>query len=169
MKRQVDLPNYKCVSTLVSLESLYEKENPGSRSIQGKHTVAHTQTQFLLSSRLYCRFWILTKSCHMAHGLAFLKVSPSVGNSISQRISRKNSHPALKNAIYLWLYSTPVSSICQQADLSYLAKLFIRCRGITLQYNGFIRPNMHGLFYYAIAIISYYFCQSSRFGKCFRQ
>ena len=137
----------------------------GMKSIFTKQVVRQNTThplllrKILLSSRLYCRFWILTKSCHMAHGLAFLKVSPSVGNSISQRISRKNSHPALKNAIHLWLYSTPVSSICQQADLSYLTKLFIGCRGITLQYNGFIRPNTHVLFYCAIAIISYYFYQ----------
>ncbi len=58
----------------------------------------------LLPSRLYCRFWILTKSCYTAHGLAPLGIT--VGREFlpasPYELIRK-SHPALKNTIYLTL------------------------------------------------------------------
>ena len=56
----------------------------------------------LLPSRLYCRFWILTKSCLAAHGLALCGVSPSVGNSYKKSPCPEEQY-LLMAIFYYWI------------------------------------------------------------------
>ena len=72
-------------------------------TFQQPHIALYALRCFLLPSRLYCRFWILTKSCLAAHGLALLGYHrrsgiPLLRNPVNMILPEKG-HPALKNTI----------------------------------------------------------------------